>query len=35
MGALKIASKGGQNHKPTRGELAALFQKHFGYSISL
>ena len=35
MGALKIASRGGQNHKPTRGELAALFQKHFGYSISL
>lgn len=35
MGALKIASRGGQNHKSTRGDLAALFQKHFGYSISL
>ncbi len=35
MGALKIASRGGQNHKPMRGELAALFQKHFGYSLSL
>ena len=35
MGALKIASRGGQNHKPTRNELAALFHKHFGYSISL
>ena len=35
MGALKIASRGGQNHKPTRAELGALFQKHFEYSISL
>ncbi|MBI4936689.1 MAG: carbohydrate kinase family protein [Nitrosomonadales bacterium] len=35
MGALKIASRGGQNHKPSRGELCDLFQKHFGYSISL
>jgi len=35
MGALKIASRGGQNHKPTRDELSALFKKHFGYSINL
>ena len=35
MGALKIASRGGQNHKPTRSELCDLFKKHFGYSISL
>ncbi len=35
LGALKIASRGGQNHKPTRDELAALFHKHFGYAISL
>ncbi len=35
MGALKIASRGGQNHRSTRDELAALFRKHFGYAISL
>lgn len=35
MGALKIASRGGQNHKPTRNELSALFKKHFAYSIKL
>jgi adenosine kinase len=35
MGALKIASRGGQNHKPTRDELCDLFKKHFGYSITL
>lgn len=35
MGALKIASRGGQNHKPTRDELCELFKKHFSYSIKL
>jgi adenosine kinase len=35
MGALKIASRGGQNHQPTRGELADLFEQHFGYAITL
>jgi len=35
MGSLKIASRGGQNHTPTRSELAATFQQHFGYSITL
>ncbi|MDO9101796.1 MAG: carbohydrate kinase family protein [Candidatus Nitrotoga sp.] len=35
LGSLKIASRGGQNHKPTREELSTLFQKNFGYSINL
>ena len=35
MGALKIASRGGQNHKPARSELTDLFHKHFGYTIDL
>ncbi len=35
LGALKIASRGAQNHRPTRDELASLFQKHFAYSINL
>ncbi|RFC35857.1 MAG: adenosine kinase [Candidatus Nitrotoga sp. LAW] len=35
LGSLKIASRGGQNHKPTRDELSTLFQKKFGYSINL
>jgi adenosine kinase len=35
MGTIKIASRGGQNHKPTREELCTLFMKHFAYSIKL
>ncbi|MDO8463760.1 MAG: carbohydrate kinase family protein [Gallionella sp.] len=35
MGALKIASRGGQNHAPTRDELKAQFQQHFGFSVPL
>lgn len=35
IGAIKIAHRGGQNHIPTREELCAQFQKHFGYSIQL
>ena len=35
LGSLKIASRGGQNHKPTCDELTTLFQKYFGYSINL
>ena len=35
MGSIKIASRGGQNHAPTRDELKAQFQRHFGYSIGL
>jgi adenosine kinase len=29
MGAIKIASRGGQNHKASRDEIAHLFRKHF------
>lgn len=35
MGSLKISSRGGQNHKHTRAELADLYKKHFGSRITL
>jgi len=35
MGALKIASRGGQNHMPTRDELKTLFRFHFGSDVNL
>ncbi len=35
MGSIKIASRGGQNHVLTRGEIEAKFEQHFGFSISL
>ena len=35
LGALKIASRGGQNHAPTRDELMGLYKQHFGCDISL
>ena len=35
LGTLKIASRGGQNHAPSRDEIAELFQRYFGYSIKL
>ncbi len=35
MGSLKIASRGGQNHKPMRQELMDTYHKHFGHRISL
>lgn len=35
MGSLKIAYRGGQNHKFTRGELAGLYEQHFGHAVSL
>jgi adenosine kinase len=35
MGSIKIASRGGQNHAPTRDEIKAQFQQHFGSSITL
>ncbi len=35
LGTLKISSRGGQNHAPTRDELKAQFQQHFGYAVSL
>ena len=31
MGAIKIASQGGQNHAPTLGAIEDHFQKEFGY----
>lgn len=35
MGSLKIASRGGQNHKYSRMELAELYKQHFGTRIKL
>ncbi len=33
MGAIKIASQGGQNHAPTLGEIQERFHKEFGYNF--
>ncbi len=33
MGTLKIASRGGQNHAPTRDEIAARYEAAFGESL--
>ena len=33
MGAIKIASRGGQNHHLTRDEITARFKKEFGISL--
>jgi adenosine kinase len=33
MGALKVASRGGQNHRSTRAEIDALYRRNFGASI--
>ncbi len=30
MGSIKIAHRGGQNHKPTRGDIAERFERTFG-----
>jgi adenosine kinase len=35
MGSLKIANRGGQNHRYTRMELAELYKEHFGSRITL
>ncbi len=35
MGSIKIASRGGQNHAPTRREIEAQFEQHFGFGITL
>jgi len=35
MGSLKIASRGGQNHRYTHAEIADLYKQHFGSSITL
>lgn len=33
MGSLKIASRGGQNHSSTRGEIERLFRRNFGSDL--
>jgi adenosine kinase len=33
MGAIKVASRGGQNHQSTRAEIDALYRRNFGASI--
>jgi adenosine kinase len=33
MGSIKIASRGGQNHAPTRAEIEALYQRSFGEAL--
>jgi len=35
MGSLKIASRGGQNHRYSQAEIADLYKQHFGSSITL
>ncbi len=35
MGAIKIASRGGQNHKPDRKDIVARYKQAFGATISL
>ncbi|OIQ84099.1 adenosine kinase [mine drainage metagenome] len=35
MGAIKIASRGGQNHRPTRADIEARYRQAFGTEISL
>jgi len=35
MGSLKISSRGGQNHRYTRAEIADLYKHHFGSRIKL
>jgi adenosine kinase len=33
MGAIKIAHRGGQNHKPTRADIAARYREAFGETL--
>jgi adenosine kinase len=33
MGSIKIAHRGGQNHKPTRNDIASLYTAAFGSSL--
>ena len=35
MGSLKIATRGGQNHRYSRSEISEMFKQHFGHSINL
>lgn len=34
MGSLKIASKGPQNHRPTREQIESMLQNHYGLNLS-
>lgn len=33
MGALKVAARGGQNHRPTRADIDALYRRSFGAAV--
>jgi adenosine kinase len=33
MGSLKIASRGGQNHRATRAEIGARYREAFGAEL--
>ncbi len=33
MGAIKVASRGGQNHSATRDEIGRLFRSNFGSDL--
>lgn len=33
MGAIKVASRGGQNHRSSRAEIGELYRRSFGASI--
>jgi adenosine kinase len=33
MGAIKVAARGGQNHRPARAEIDALYRRSFGASV--
>ena len=33
MGAIKVASRGGQNHRSTRAEIGERYRRNFGASI--
>ena len=35
MGAIKIASRGGQNHKPTRAEIEAIYTQALVNEVGL
>jgi len=35
MGSIKIASRGGQNHAPSKDDIMAQFEHHFGYAVKL
>jgi adenosine kinase len=33
MGSIKIAHRGGQNHKPSRADIAARYREAFGETL--